>query len=306
MTTRWYRSGTITVTDGSKEVVGTNTFWIDSPIKPLAGDLMIITGELYEIEAITDNTHLTLFKAFSGNPPRGGEYAIIRNTSLNLTSRVAAMVAQIVNEKQNLFDLVEGFYTSDDAVIHFDLGNGMTTDVVPIKQLEENIRQLAAGISGATNNEITGFSATTLPAGQQASATWDRGTGIVTINIPRGANGTNGAPGHTDNRLVNIPTVGATQSLDVTQGSVFTMTLTEATTAITLTAQGADPTLAIQCLLILEQGSGSNKVAWGSNIKFPTSTPPHLSYTQGKKDTVALMSTDQGATWLAFLSGTGF
>ncbi len=149
MTTRWYRKGTITVTDGSNEVVGTNTHWIDDVVKPLAGDVMIISGEIYEIEDIPDNTHLRLYRPFSGNPPRGGEYAIIRNTSLNLTSRVAAMVAQIVNEKQSLFDLVEDFYTSDDAVIKFDLGHGMTTDVVPIKQLEENIKQLAAGITGA-------------------------------------------------------------------------------------------------------------------------------------------------------------
>lgn len=190
MTTRWYRAGTITVTSGSKEVVGTNTYWIDSPIKPLAGDIMVITGVLYEIEAIIDNDHLTLYKPFAGNPPRNGEYSVIRNASQNLTSRVAAMVAQIVNEKQYLYDLVEGFYTSDDAVIHFDLGNGMTTDVKPIKQLEHEIRQLVSGITGASNNEITGFVANTLPAGSQATADWDRQTGVVTLGIPRGQDGT--------------------------------------------------------------------------------------------------------------------
>ncbi|MFZ3513806.1 tail fiber protein [Vibrio harveyi] len=192
MTSRWYRTGTIAVTSGSKEVVGTKTFWIDSPIKPLAGDLMLITGQIYEIESIKDNTHLTLHKPFSGNPPTKGEYAVIRNTSLNLTSRVAAMVAQIVNEKQDLFDLLEGFYTSDDALMHFDLGNGMTVDVKPIKQLEHELRQLVAGITGASKNEITGFKATTLAAGQAATATWDRKTGVVTLGIPRGADGNKG------------------------------------------------------------------------------------------------------------------
>ena len=48
MSSSWYRRGTVTVTDGSKEVVGVGTLWVDAGNKPLAGDIMFIAGSIYE------------------------------------------------------------------------------------------------------------------------------------------------------------------------------------------------------------------------------------------------------------------
>ncbi|PHX05504.1 tail fiber protein [Vibrio splendidus] len=195
MATRWYRKGTITATKGSKELVGSHTYWKDDAVKPLAGDIVIVSGEIHEIDYITDNNHLTLINSFEGTPPPNGEYAVIRNVSLNLTTRTAAMVAQLVNGKQSLFDQVHEFYTSNAPLINFDLGNGQTIGVEPIKQVEANINKLAASVIAASKNEIKILNATTLQAGSQATVTWDRSTGTVTLGIPKGDPGIKGDPG---------------------------------------------------------------------------------------------------------------
>ncbi|MEZ9681907.1 tail fiber protein [Vibrio splendidus] len=195
MATRWYRKGTITATKGSKELVGSHTYWKDDAVKPLAGDIVIVSGEIHEIDYITDNNHLTLINSFEGTPPPNGEYAVIRNVSLNLTTRTAAMVAQLVNGKQSLFDQVHEFYTSNAPLINFDLGNGQTIGVEPIKQVEKNINQVAAGILAASKNLIKGITVTTLQAGSQATVAWDRNTGVVNLGIPTGKDGDPGIDG---------------------------------------------------------------------------------------------------------------
>ncbi|HHF3215056.1 TPA: hypothetical protein ACPJ2C_000887 [Vibrio alginolyticus] len=142
MTSSWYRRGTVTVTDGSKEVVGVGTLWVDAGNKPLAGDIMFIAGSIYEIESITDNEHLSLFRPFTGVPPANGEYAIIRNTSVTIATRVAAMVAAAINSKQVLLDDLRGYYTStaDKVLIH--TGDGSTIEVVPLQTLVSDITKL--------------------------------------------------------------------------------------------------------------------------------------------------------------------
>ncbi|MFW1047528.1 hypothetical protein ACEV8G_13715 [Vibrio parahaemolyticus] len=142
MTSSWYRRGTVTVTDGSKKVVGVGTLWMDAGNKPLAGDIMLIAGGIYEVESITDNEHLSLFRAFNGVPPANGEYAIIRNTSVTIATRVAAMVASAINSKQVLIDDLRGYYTStaDKVLIHTD--DGSTIEVVPLQTLVSDITKL--------------------------------------------------------------------------------------------------------------------------------------------------------------------
>ncbi|MGM6290689.1 hypothetical protein ABLA94_16025 [Vibrio parahaemolyticus] len=115
---------------------------MDAGNKPLAGDIMLIAGGIYEVESITDNEHLSLFRAFNGVPPANGEYAIIRNTSVTIATRVAAMVASAINSKQVLIDDLRGYYTStaDKVLIHTD--DGSTIEVVPLQTLVSDITKL--------------------------------------------------------------------------------------------------------------------------------------------------------------------
>ncbi|EMN7265499.1 hypothetical protein WB881_000038 [Vibrio parahaemolyticus] len=152
MSSSWYRRGTVTVTDGSKEVVGVGTLWVDAGNKPLAGDIMFIAGSIYEVESIIDNEHLSLFRPFTGVPPANGEYAIIRNTSVTIATRVAAMVAAAINSKQVLLDDLRGYYTStaDKVLIHTD--DGSTIEVVPLQTLVSDITNLIAQSESIKND----------------------------------------------------------------------------------------------------------------------------------------------------------
>ncbi len=152
MSSSWYRRGTVTVTDGSKEVVGVGTLWVDAGNKPLAGDIMFIAGSIYEVESITDNEHLSLFRPFTGVSPANGEYAIIRNTSVTIATRVAAMVAAAINSKQVLLDDLRGYYTStaDKVLIHTD--DGSTIEVVPLQTLVSDITNLIAQSESIKND----------------------------------------------------------------------------------------------------------------------------------------------------------
>ena len=50
----WYKAGTVTITNGSANVVGVDTLWAS---QVSVGDVFTIDGtKLYEIASITDNT----------------------------------------------------------------------------------------------------------------------------------------------------------------------------------------------------------------------------------------------------------
>ncbi|PSW24507.1 hypothetical protein C9I94_10750 [Photobacterium swingsii] len=147
MATNWYRTGTISVTANSKSVVGVGTKWIDAGNKPLAGDILVLGGEFHEIETITDNEHLSLFTPFSGSTGKGLKYAVIRNTSLNISSRIAASVSRAINSKQQLLNEIDDFLTSNasSVVIHNSFGEPMSFIPLPklTSILQTNIKNIA-------------------------------------------------------------------------------------------------------------------------------------------------------------------
>jgi len=99
----WYRVGTVAVTNGSVNVVGTGTFWT-SQCNP--GDRFTVDGEnWYEVNTITDDTHLALLSvggsgAFAGTTASNVAYAIDRNFTNNLNANIAASVASLVAQYQ--------------------------------------------------------------------------------------------------------------------------------------------------------------------------------------------------------------
>ena len=66
----WYRTGTVSVTNGSKTVTGVGTLWTSAVN---AGDAFALvdanlnpTGAWYEVESVTDNTTLVLKQSYAG------------------------------------------------------------------------------------------------------------------------------------------------------------------------------------------------------------------------------------------------
>ncbi len=73
----WYKTGTITVTNGSPTITGAGTSWVDAGTLN-AGDVMSAPdGNLYEIQSINSNPGITLASNYLGGSLSGQAYAIM-------------------------------------------------------------------------------------------------------------------------------------------------------------------------------------------------------------------------------------
>ena len=71
------QSGTITVTNGSREVIGTGTAWLDA----YDGVALNIEGLTFPVETIDSATKLTLVKPYPGASEAGVVYTCLLYTS---------------------------------------------------------------------------------------------------------------------------------------------------------------------------------------------------------------------------------
>lgn len=86
---RWYHTGTISLSKNSPVVTGANTYWLNAGLKP--GDLFTIDdSKFYEIQSVDSNIQLTLCKPFAENPVSAATYSIIRNFTATLPAEIAA------------------------------------------------------------------------------------------------------------------------------------------------------------------------------------------------------------------------
>ena len=100
--TGWYKFGTITAVKGSKEIIGDKTYWNSAGLN--RGDIVKINGTDYELDSVTDDTHLTLAEAYGGESVSGGKYAIVRNFTATPMSRTVANISEILRTHQLLLD----------------------------------------------------------------------------------------------------------------------------------------------------------------------------------------------------------
>ncbi|MBQ3654497.1 MAG: hypothetical protein II954_08780 [Synergistaceae bacterium] len=101
--TRWYRVGTVALTIGSKIVIGTDTYWLSAGLNP--GDLFTVDGaQFYELDSVTDNTHLTLKTAYAGATTTETTYSIVRNFTASLPARIAANTAELLGDFAKYID----------------------------------------------------------------------------------------------------------------------------------------------------------------------------------------------------------
>ena len=101
--TRWYRVGTVALTNGSKIVTGTGTFWLAASLNP--GDLFTVdASQFYEVDNISSNTQLTLKTAYTGASTSETDYSIVRNFTASLPAQVAAKTAELLNDFRRYID----------------------------------------------------------------------------------------------------------------------------------------------------------------------------------------------------------
>lgn len=68
-----YAAGTVTVTQGSTALVGAGTAWLASVD---AGMVLVVDGRLHAVEAVVDNTHITLARPWTAATAAGKAYTL--------------------------------------------------------------------------------------------------------------------------------------------------------------------------------------------------------------------------------------
>ncbi|AGG58110.1 hypothetical protein VPAG_00074 [Vibrio phage douglas 12A4] len=149
----WFRDGTVNVTNGSNMIVGVGTNWKLSPTPPARGDIFTVDGNsLYEIVNIASDLSIQLHKPYAGTTATASSYAIIRNTSATINSRLAAQVTKALNQKQVMIDEQNEWLVSQNPTENFTdaLGN-----VLPVKtpfqmekDVDEAVGKIGEGVHG--------------------------------------------------------------------------------------------------------------------------------------------------------------
>lgn len=99
----WYSTGTVDVTQGSSNVTGVGTNWLNAGLKK--GDIFTLDKiRIYQVWDVENNTSLTLQEAFQGATGTAQVYFVIRNFAATMQAEIAAQVAELVNKYESYID----------------------------------------------------------------------------------------------------------------------------------------------------------------------------------------------------------
>lgn len=104
----WYRTGKVSLTNGSTNVAGTDTLWSTS-VNP--GDAFAIvdangnpTGAWYEVATVTNNVGLTLVQSYAGSTVSNQNYVVFNLVGNMTTPSFAQRLAQFFDQFNDLID----------------------------------------------------------------------------------------------------------------------------------------------------------------------------------------------------------
>lgn len=134
----WKRDGTVTVTSGSKRVIGVGTTFADPKNGVAKGHIFTqISGsavDLYEVDYVVSNTELYLVQAFRGITASGAAYAIITTFSDSIPEFSRKLTATLASYQEQS-DVLQLLYTSDAAEITVTAPDGTTHKIIPWKRV---------------------------------------------------------------------------------------------------------------------------------------------------------------------------
>ena len=141
----WYRVGTVNVTNGQQSIVGVNTNWQNDVISIAVGDIFTLDAKTwYEVTAVNSDTSLTLDREFEGATQSAVNYAIVRNTSGTLLTRIAGQIAVQFNQKQLFLDELRTWLNSDNAAEELTDSHGVKKQLkTPAQMVRDHDEKLA-------------------------------------------------------------------------------------------------------------------------------------------------------------------
>lgn len=139
----WYRAGTATFTNGSKNVTGAGTAWATN-VRP--GDEIIGPDNISrEVETVTSDTALVMVETYTGSTAVGASYKFkpIQGWNRDVASRLAALIADYGSIEAAL------------AVVAGRVGVGTLTPVQPLSVATTGDAVAAAfGESGSSTGKV--------------------------------------------------------------------------------------------------------------------------------------------------------
>lgn len=100
-------------------------------------------------------------------------------------------------------------------------------------------------------------------------------------------------------------TVSGAQSLDLSTATVFSLTMSGATT-LSFTNPPTTGKPFSFTILAIQDGTGSRLITWPGSVKWAGGTAPTLTTTASKADIIAFITIDGGTTYYGFLGGANY
>lgn len=241
---RWYRQGTVAVTNGSTAVTGTTTAW-STNVK--AGDGFSLDGATwYEVASVTDNTHLVLASNFGGSTTSGASYAIDRRSlAWQVGSEAAARVLALQQMLQQTLKTTgqppdtigsDGAVAYDATAMVFYTKTGDTWDTGTSFRGSTVLNGAGAPSSGTGNNADFYLDTTnTRLYGPKTGGAWGAYVSLVGPTGSTGPTGATGATGPANTLSIGTVTTGAAGS-----SASATITGTAPTQTLSLTIPRGD------------------------------------------------------------------
>lgn len=141
----WYRVGTVNVTKNNQIVTGVTTNWQNDVIAIAVGDIFTLDAKTwYEVTAVASDTSITLDRGFEGATGAGKAYAIVRNTSGTILTRIAGQVSVQFNQKQLFLDELRTWLNSTNASEELTDSHGLKRSLkTPAQMVADHDNRLA-------------------------------------------------------------------------------------------------------------------------------------------------------------------
>lgn len=141
----WYRVGTVNVTNDQQAIVGIGTNWQNDVIAIAIGDIFTVDSKTwYEVTAVNSDTSITLDRNFEGATAAGANYAIVRNTSGTILTRIAGQVSVQFNQKQLFLDELRTWLNSNNASEELTDSHGIKQELKTPSQMVLDAEQAAS------------------------------------------------------------------------------------------------------------------------------------------------------------------
>lgn len=138
-----YRVGTATLISGSRTVTGVGSSWISALIAIATGDLFTLDMDTwYEVISVDSDTNITLDRGFQGANVSGANYAILRNTSGTVLTRIAGQIAVQFNQKQLFLDELRTWLNSSNDYESVTDSHGLSHSITTPKKMESDAQEL--------------------------------------------------------------------------------------------------------------------------------------------------------------------